>query len=139
MGRGGIACPKPEPRKRTAARRSRLALKNTHMVRMFVFARERNICRCCRARPADSMHEMRPRSLGGKVSRQNSIAVCGSGTTGCHGLLQAHRIDIRTDIANGAMGPLSFTPTDRMTSDWMKIPFGDCIISEPMSQIEADE
>jgi hypothetical protein len=36
------------------------------------------------------MHECKPRSLGGDISIENSIAVCGSGTTGCHGFAQRH-------------------------------------------------
>lgn len=40
-----------------------------------------------------SVHELVFKSLGGKVSLENSVTVCGSGTTGCHGYLQSHEID----------------------------------------------
>lgn len=71
MGQGGVACPKPEPRKRTKARAKRQKGNREAEVRVYVFARERDICRCCRKRRADSRHELRFRSLGGKVTRQN--------------------------------------------------------------------
>jgi hypothetical protein len=83
---GGIG--KGTPRKRTKARKVRVNRAAVRDVRAYVFAREREICRCCRFRPAESMHEIKPKSLRGKVSRINSIAVCGSGTTGCHGHLR---------------------------------------------------
>lgn len=67
-------------------------MKDNGKIRAFVFDREQDICRCCRLRRADSMHELRFRSLGGKVSKRNSVAVCGSGTTGCHGFLQSWQI-----------------------------------------------
>src|SRR3954451_3813241 len=109
MGLGGVACPKPEPRKRTKARKVRVSRAAVRDVRAYVFAREREICRCCRFRPAESMHELRPRSLRGKVSRTNSVAVCGSGTTGCHGYLQANEIRWHGDW-RGAEGTLMFVP-----------------------------
>lgn len=61
-------------------------------IRVAVFARDGGRCRCC-GRPATSMHELRPRSLGGAVSLANSIAVCGDGVQGCHGRLQRHEIE----------------------------------------------
>jgi hypothetical protein len=54
-------------------------------------------CACCLSRLAQSMHEDKPRStFGGNVFKavtvENSIPVCGSGTTGCHGFLQKKQI-----------------------------------------------
>jgi hypothetical protein len=100
--------PKPEPRKKTKARKKRAKAKNTKSIRAAVFNRDGYVCRCCDRRQAESMHEIVPRSLGGKVSMENSIAVCGSGTTGCHGKLQQHKIDVFCGSVVGAEGALLF-------------------------------
>lgn len=94
VDRASVACPKPEPQKRIKARRKRVQQKVTAAVRAYIFEREQYRCRCCVVRAAESMHEIHPRSLGGVVSPENSVALCGSGTTGCHGLIQAHLIVI---------------------------------------------
>jgi hypothetical protein len=56
-------------------------------------------CACCLGRRAESMHEIRSAGAVGSrvkaVSLDNSIPVCGSGTTKCHGYLQHHRILVR--------------------------------------------
>ena len=98
-GAGSVAYPKPEPRKRIKARRKRQQRKVVADVRAYVFARERGMCRCRHYRPAESMHEIIFRSQGGKVTPENSIAVCGDGVRGCHGRL--HRRDITIQV-----GPL---------------------------------
>jgi hypothetical protein len=82
-------------------------------VRRWVIAREKGECRCCRElfgrmTAIQSMHEVRPRSIGGEISLENSIGVCGSGTTGCHGELQANRIRCEKLTPAGAEGPLRF-------------------------------
>jgi hypothetical protein len=83
-------------------------------VRDDIVAREKGECRCCREffkrlRPIESMHEIEPRSIGGAVSTENSIGVCGSGTTGCHGALQANRIRCEKLTPAGANGKLRFS------------------------------
>lgn len=132
----GVPAPKPEPRKKTKARKARQKLTNVHLVREYVFARERDICRCCRCRPAHSMHEMRPKSLGGRVSKRNSVAVCGSGTSMCHGFLQGYQIvwDMRPD--EGAEGRIIFTPKSERAAEHMKIKLGESILSAPMRDME---
>jgi hypothetical protein len=85
---------KPEPRARVKRRKRRLLSEHVREVREYVFLREGHVCRICGVRPAQSMHEIRPRSLGGKVSRENSIAVCGDGVQGCHGYCQRHEIHV---------------------------------------------
>ena len=113
-------CAKPkgaEPtRKQVKAERDRGESKAVKAVRAAVFERERNLCRCCGHRKADSMHEIRPRSLGGRVALENSIGSCGSGTTGCHGLMQCHRIRV---IGKDANKPLQFEPADAGAREWM--------------------
>lgn len=93
----GQPCPKPEPRKRVKARTKRQRTTHVKAVRSYVFEREQGTCRICVVRPAESMHEIVPRSLGGRVSRSNSIAVCGDGVRGCHGFAQRHEIHIGGD------------------------------------------
>lgn len=100
-------------------------------VRDYVRGRERGRCRCCRKRPGESMHELRPRSLGGKVSRTNSVWVCGDGVRGCHGLLQRREVRV-LQSHGGAEHTLIFEPTTRAAEDWLGIKIGDCLISDPM-------
>ena len=112
----GVAAPKPEPHKRTKARRDRDDTKRIKAVRVAVFDRDDGRCRCCRIRVADSMHEIRPRSLGGRVCLENSIALCGSGTTGCHGLCQSHRV---LSLGRDANHALTFQAATQAAKDWI--------------------
>jgi len=84
------------------------------------------------------MHEIKPRSLRGRVGKTNSIAVCGSGTTGCHGYLQAHRIDIVAS-STGAEGGLYFVPRDMGARNWMKLERLHGLESLPMVAMELAE
>lgn len=48
-----------------------------------------------------SIHHRRPRMMGGSKNQElhkaaNLIALCGSGTTGCHGWVESHRLEART-------------------------------------------
>lgn len=48
-----------------------------------------------------SIHHRRPRMMGGSKNQElhkpaNLIALCGSGTTGCHGWVESHREQART-------------------------------------------
>lgn len=130
--------PKPEPRKRTKGRKDRLKQNHVHTTHDYVFGRERGICRCCRKRPAESMHEMRFKSLGGKVSRRNSVATCGDGVRKCHGFLQ--RLEITYQMGElGAEDVIVFTPTSDAAADWMQIALGQSVKSEPMVVMEAAE
>lgn len=132
--------PKPEPLARKRGRDRRVYADFVAKVRTFVFGRERGVCRCCRSRPAESMHELRPRSLGGKVSKYNSVAVCGSGTTGCHGYLQTYQIGYAFEQRPiDAQGTIIFTPGTHSAADWMKLPHGESISSAPMSTYEVSE
>jgi hypothetical protein len=97
-----------------------VAAADTGRVRRQVIARERGECRCCREfyrrlRAIQSMHEIVPRSIVdpatgqlGIRSLENSIGVCGSGTTGCHGALQRRAITCEKLTPAGAEGPLRF-------------------------------
>ncbi len=46
-------------------------------------------CVSC-GRPYESLHHILPRSQGGDDLVVNLAPLCGSGTTGCHGLLETH-------------------------------------------------
>ena len=128
---------KPELQARTDRRDEQEESDRDAKVRRYVFARERNICRRCRSRAAESRHELRFRSLGGKVTRQNCVAVCGSGTTGCHGMLQDH--SIAYDFEHPALGAEStviFTAKDRQAAEWLRIEIGESISSPVMQETE---
>ena len=131
-----IGFPKPVSRKTLKQRERQTAADRVAAVRVYVFGRERDICRCCRIRRADSMHELRPRSLGGRVSHGNSVAVCGSGTTGCHGFLQSHQIDWHAKRIIGADGPLEFRAATKAAADHLRVTVGQWILSDPMSCYE---
>ncbi len=133
----GQPAPKPELRKKSKARKLRLHRTVVHDVRDYVFARERGICRCCRAREAHSMHELRFKSLGGKVSKMNSVAVCGSGTTLCHGLLQRNAITWE-GTERGAEDSLLFRPKTDAAAEHMKLKIGEGIVSPPMREMDFD-
>jgi len=111
-----LALPKGQTRKQAKAKAAREHAKHVKAVRAYVFDRENGICRCCRIRLADSMHEIVPRSLGGEVSRENSVALCGSGTTGCHGRIQSHRIKVHGTNSDYS---LVFEATSEASADWM--------------------
>ena len=133
---GGI--PKPEPRKRTKRRKDRARADHVREVRQYVFARERDTCRICRFRRADSMHELRFRSLGGTVSKRNSVAVCGSGTTGCHGFAQRHEIEWsgRASRDAGAEGTLWFQAMTTAAAEWLRIQRLQSVVSPVMQEME---
>lgn len=128
--------PKHEPRAKVKRRAEREHADVVAEIRCYVFGRERDVCRICRIRRAESMHELVPRSLGGKVSKRNSIAVCGSGTTKCHGWIQGHQIRWSDEDKRGAQGPLLFTPVSRQAAEWLRVKVGEQIESLPMGAYE---
>ena len=96
-----------------------------HKLRAYIFAREGGLCRCCRHRKAESLHELQPRSLGGVPSPENSIAVCGTivgAAPSCHTYLQLHQIRWIASqpwIGEGAEGGLIFEPLTDEARRWM--------------------
>lgn len=129
---------KPEPRQREKGRKDRAKAKTVKDVRPYIMARERDLCRCCRIRPAESMHELRPKSLRGKVSKTNSIGVCGDGVRKCHGLLQRHEIGWESESLLGAEGTLIFTVKTQAAADWLRLAVGEQIESRPMREMERE-
>src|SRR5688500_4725357 len=47
-------------------------------------------CRVCEAFQAATLHHLVSKSLGGDDVADNCVPLCGSGTTGCHGLVEAY-------------------------------------------------
>lgn len=128
------------PRRILKARKKRDKVRTAADVRVYVFGRERNVCRCCRKRRAESMHELKFRSQGGKVSKKNSIACCGDGVRGCHGFLQRHEIEYYAG-PNGAEATLTFFMPKPCPSaaDWLGIESHESIESAPMLEYEVAE
>ncbi len=135
------ALPKGEPRKRRKGREKRQKVKGHAAVRQYVFGRERDVCRCCRIRNAESMHEIVSRGRRGKVSRTNSIAVCGvivGAVPSCHTYLQQSQILVQFDKGLGAESRLTFTPLSVNAAEWMRVRVGEAIESDPMQRIEEE-
>lgn len=89
--------PKPKRGSHKRPRRQRRLAKsrNKKRVRATLFPEDQIVrCACCRFRRAQTMHEIKPESVGGVASAENSIPVCGTGTTGCHGYLQQNAIRV---------------------------------------------
>lgn len=47
------------------------------------------VCRVCGTQWYRSLHHVVSRSLGGDDVADNLVPLCGTGTTGCHGLVEA--------------------------------------------------
>lgn len=54
-------------------------------------------CRVCGS-GWDSLHHLYPRGQGGDDAIENLIPLCGSGTTGCHGLVENHNRAARATV-----------------------------------------
>jgi len=84
------------------------------------------------------MHEIVPRGRGGKVSRTNSIAVCGQlvGTEECcHTYLQQSEIAVGV-TEYGAESQLWFEPMTPRAASWMAIELGHVLASPVMVETE---
>lgn len=79
-GGSGIGMPKPLRNKRTKASPERIAEIRTKKL---------DYCRVCETTNGLTAHHLIPRSLGGLWTESNIVGLCGSGTTGCHGLVEA--------------------------------------------------
>jgi 5-methylcytosine-specific restriction endonuclease McrA len=90
-------CPQPRPRPRILAKLDRLRQRKAEerTVKAAVKFRDHGRCRVC-GKPGCDMHELVPRSLGGRPSLDNSVFVCRA----CHQLLTAHAIKVYGENAN---------------------------------------
>lgn len=68
--------------------------------RAAVAERSQGRCEACGLNRSDGVHHRQPRSAGGTWSPANLLALCGSGTTGCHGRVEAHRDPISGEPAD---------------------------------------
>lgn len=87
LGQGGNIMPDWKPRKR---------IKDPKVMRDMHAAGVQ--CVLCAKR--GSLHHVLPRSRGGDDVYENLIGLCGSGTTGHHGLVEAYDLDTRNDIGS---------------------------------------
>lgn len=94
--------PKPTPRPITKAVKAKTVESHRRTIKAAVFARDKGKCRVCGG-PAQEMHELRFRSLGGKRSMENSIAACNFTGRNCHRLLQTLCLDVEGTDANGRL------------------------------------
>lgn len=118
-----LAFPKGETRHRRKARKKRARSTHISSTRAYVFEREGGICRCCRRRAAESMHELI--SAGAMGSRMkatnpsNCVAVCGrlvGSMPSCHTYLQRNDISWEGD----AEGDLRFTARTPAAQRWLE-------------------
>jgi hypothetical protein len=49
--------------------------------------RSQGVCELCGVKPATNWHHRKNRSQGGPHDLSNALHLCGSGTTGCHGMV----------------------------------------------------
>lgn len=85
--------------------------------RKIVWMRSGGACELCAAASADGMHHRVKRSHGGAWTAANLIHLCGSGTTGCHG-----RVEANPDLARWA-GLWLFTGDNPYTTPALLAPF----------------
>lgn len=88
--------PAGKPR-RTSASRKRIAEIRAAKV-------DEQPCRVCRRPENVTAHHLIPRSLGGMWNQDNIVPLCGHGTAGCHGDIEARHPD--------ACGALRLSLTD---------------------------
>lgn len=58
-----------------------------------LWARSGGMCEKCGQAPATNWHHRKNKSQGGRDNLANALALCGSGTTGCHGYVTVERED----------------------------------------------
>lgn len=90
-----------------------------------VRARDKS-CRICLFRRSTEVHELVPKSKGGKASNFNSIGICGAANGGlCHSLIQQHAISYTfLKPLAGADGPMKF----EMNASTARAVFGQHVV-----------
>lgn len=100
--------------------------------------RSNGICEVCGRASATNAQHRKNRSQGGSWDLSNLLHVCGSGTTGCHGLIHANPLksyangwSIRQALTPADMPALVFTPLGRVyvwlrdDGTWVPVDFAD--------------
>jgi hypothetical protein len=101
---------KPAPRVLVKKARKTAESSDEKRIKREVRTRDK-FCRVCLYRPSSEVHELIPRSVGGKVSTFNSVGVCAARNSGlCHQLLQSHSIHYEfLQPGRGADGTMRFS------------------------------
>lgn len=88
-------------------------------LRRRVLARDGYRCRRC-GQPAESVHHRLPRSRGGDDSPINLVSLCGDGTRGCHGMVEAHPEWARMEgwTVPGSLGRDGYVGISAEYRDW---------------------
>lgn len=60
---------------------------NQKLARALVYERSQGVCEVCGRARATNWHHRQNASQGGLWCPSNGLHVCGSGTTGCHGMI----------------------------------------------------
>lgn len=68
-------------------------MNNEKKTREIVLERSEGRCEMCNQRKYLTVHHRKKRSHQGPWSPDNCLALCGSGTTGCHGWVESHPND----------------------------------------------
>lgn len=91
-------------------------------------ARSLGVCELCGAATATNFHHRKNRSQGGKNNLANALHLCGSGTTGCHGLVTQHPADAYTNgwSVRSGFDPAT-VPVKRM-GRWVLLDDHGCVI-----------
>lgn len=71
--------------------------------------RSQGVCEICGVAIATNWHHRKNRSQGGAHDLSNALHLCGSGTTGCHGMVTEHPIKA---FDNGWSVRSRFRPAD---------------------------
>jgi hypothetical protein len=98
--------------------RKRITLSNREYLKLArsVLARYRT-CELCGKRRSESCHHAVPRGKGGDDVWENMVALCGSGTTGCHGEVETSR-EARHRLRDEMRDETWIYIVERMGVDW---------------------
>lgn len=86
-----------------------------------------------------SIHHRKPRGMGGSNSMDinifpNLIVLCGTGTTGCHGWVEANREEAYRDgllLHGGLSNPILDPAFSEYRGSWIDLTTGKCIVVTP--------
>ena len=87
--------------------------------RKLLAIRSSGVCELCGAAQATNFHHRKNRSQGGKHELSNAMHLCGSGTTGCHGMVTEHPLRA---FDNGWSVRSRFTPAEmpvKVRGEWV--------------------
>jgi hypothetical protein len=121
--------PDPRPEKRKRATRSEWV-----DVREAVTQRDGAACLLCGGSQDLTIHHVVPRSQGGDDIPANSVWLCGSGTTGCHGAIEARRPKMTALLRHGLPADVAEYVISKKGWAWLERRYG--ALSEPEQGVE---